>query len=313
MNRLLCFALAGLLFVSPAWANFDVTTGSGTHIFAIDAANQGSSLCAATSTECPASVLVDTSGTPVGTTGNHLFATVTNAGTFAVQAAATLNASPSLANGNGTVPTQGGAVLSATNGGFTNILIGNVAESATNGLFANQLQGNAVLSVSNPAFTALSDSTTKVGVDATSTGLKVYLAGGASGVVNPNSANTQANSSPVVNNVMSHASTTALGTSLVAKASAGNLGAYNCSGIAGAAAGFCIVYNGTAAPSTGALTGANVLDFCSFDTSAKGCSLTRLPNSIALSTGIVVLITSAASPYTYTTGTDTGAIEADYF
>jgi hypothetical protein len=116
-----------------------------------------------------------------------------------------------------------------------------------------------------------------------------------------------------VHNVFSHASTTALGTSLVAKASAGNLGAYNCTGITGGSAGYCIVYNGTTAPSTGALTGANVLDFCYFDASARGCSLTRLPTSIAFSTGIVVLITSAASPYTYTTGTDTGAIEADYF
>lgn len=307
MNRPLCFALAGLLFVSPAWANFDVTTGSGTHVFAIDAANQGASLCAATSTECPASVLVDTSGAPFGTTGNHLFATVSGA------VGATLNTTPSLANGNGVVPTQGGAVLSATNGVFTNILVGNVAESATNGIFANQLQGNAALSVSNPAFTALSDSTTKVGVDATSTGLKVFIAGGASGVVNPNGAAAPGSSSPVVSPTMTHASTTALGTSLVAKASAGNLGAYNCTGIAGAAAGYCIVYNGTTAPSTGALTGANVLDFCSFDTTSKGCSLTRLPNSIAYSTGIVVLISSAASPYTYTTGTDTGAIEADYF
>jgi hypothetical protein len=122
-------------------------------------------------------------------------------------------------------------------------------------------------------------------------------------VLSPTSSSTAA---------MSHASTTALGTSLVVKASAGNLYAFNCAAIAGGAAGNCIVYNGTTAPGTGALTGANVLDFCTFDTGAKGCSLSRIPMAINYSTGIVILLSSAASPYTYTTGTDTGAISADY-
>ena len=112
--------------------------------------------------------------------------------------------------------------------------------------------------------------------------------------------------------VASHASTTALGTSLVAKASAGSLFGYNCTGIAGAAAGYCIAYNGTTAPGTGALTGANVLDFCYFDTTARGCSLSRIPLAAAYGTGIVILLSSATTPYTYTTGTDTGAISADY-
>lgn len=111
---------------------------------------------------------------------------------------------------------------------------------------------------------------------------------------------------------LSKASTTALGTSLVVKASAGNLYGINCTGIAGAAAGYCIVYNGTAAPSTGALTGANVLDFCYFDTTARGCSINYIPIGTQYSTGIVVLLSSAASPYTWTTGTDTGGITAAY-
>lgn len=111
---------------------------------------------------------------------------------------------------------------------------------------------------------------------------------------------------------LSHASTTALGTSLVAKATPGNLYAFNCTGITGAAAGYCIAYNGTAAPSTGALTGANVLDFCPFDTTTKGCTLSKIPMATNYSAGIVILISSAATPYTYTTGTDTGAITADY-
>lgn len=48
---------------------------------------------------------------------------------------AALNVTPSIANGNGVVPTQGGAVLSVTNGGYTNLL-----------------QANAVLAVGNPLF-----------------------------------------------------------------------------------------------------------------------------------------------------------------
>ena len=69
---------------------------------------------------------------------------------------AALNATPSLANGNGIVPTQGGSVLSATNGIYTNVLQGNAALSATNGLYGNILQGNATLTGANPIFAALS-------------------------------------------------------------------------------------------------------------------------------------------------------------
>lgn len=109
-----------------------------------------------------------------------------------------------------------------------------------------------------------------------------------------------------------HAATTALGTSLVVKNYAGALAGFNCSSITGGAAGFCVAYNASSVPSTGALTGTQVLDFCYFDTTARGCSLSRIPLAASYSTGIVILMTSASSPYTYTTGTDTGAISADY-
>jgi len=72
MRKLLAIVCA-LFIAGPAWANFDVTTGSGTHIFAIDAGNQGTSLCAAASTECPASVPVNTAGSPLFTNGNAGF------------------------------------------------------------------------------------------------------------------------------------------------------------------------------------------------------------------------------------------------
>jgi hypothetical protein len=106
-----------------------------------------------------------------------------------------------------------------------------------------------------------------------------------------------------------HAVSPALVTSLVAKASPGSLVGFNCSSIAGGAAGFCVAVNATTAPSTGTIV---PIDFCYFDTSARGCSLNHLPGAVNYTTGIVILMTSAASPYTYTTGTDTGAISADY-
>jgi hypothetical protein len=111
---------------------------------------------------------------------------------------------------------------------------------------------------------------------------------------------------------ISHASTTALANSLTVKTTAGSLLGFNCTAMAGAAAGYCIAYNGASVPATGTLTGANVLDFCYFDTTARGCSLSRIPASVAYSAGIQILVTSATSPYTYTTGTDTAAISADY-
>lgn len=107
----------------------------------------------------------------------------------------------------------------------------------------------------------------------------------------------------------SHVQSTALETSHVIKASAGTLFGYYCTDIAGSAAGNCIVVNATSAPATGTITG--VVDSCYFATAA-GCSLNRIPIGISASTGIVILISSAASPFTYTTGTLTGFISGDY-
>jgi hypothetical protein len=74
----------------------------------------------------------------------------------AVTQPASLNATPTIANGNGVVPTQGGNALSATNGGYTNIL-----------------QSNAVLATGNPLFvqlTAGSAIAAKVGIDQSTVG-----------------------------------------------------------------------------------------------------------------------------------------------
>jgi hypothetical protein len=67
-----------------------------------------------------------------------------------------LNTTPSLANGSGIVPTQGGAVLSATNGQYTNLLQGNAVLATGNPIFAQLTAGSAILG--------------KVGIDQTTPG-----------------------------------------------------------------------------------------------------------------------------------------------
>src|SRR5208282_1329285 len=51
-------------------------------------------------------------------------------------------------------PWIAGAVNSATNGLYDNLLQGNAVLSATNGLYSNLLQGNVALSLTNPLFAA---------------------------------------------------------------------------------------------------------------------------------------------------------------
>lgn len=107
-------------------------------------------------------------------------------------------------------------------------------------------------------------------------------------------------------------SATAGVTSLLAKSTAGNMYGYNCTAITGGAAGYCVAYDSATVPGTGALTAASVKDFCYIDSSARGCSLSYIPMGSAHGSGVVILLTSAATPFTYTTGVLTGAISAAY-
>lgn len=108
-----------------------------------------------------------------------------------------------------------------------------------------------------------------------------------------------------------HASSVGTVSALAVKTSSGFLLGFNCTGITGAAAGFCVAYNSATTPSAGALTAAAVLDYCFFDTTARGCSLGRAPSQVAYSAGIQILVTTATSPYTYTTGA-AAAVSADF-
>lgn len=107
-----------------------------------------------------------------------------------------------------------------------------------------------------------------------------------------------------------HIPSTGLVNNLVVKNAPGSLVSFNCTAVTGGAAGYCVAVNAVTAPSGGSSIAP--LDFCYFDTTARGCSLAHLPGAANYTTGIVVLVTSAASPFTYTTGTDTAAVSADY-
>jgi hypothetical protein len=109
-----------------------------------------------------------------------------------------------------------------------------------------------------------------------------------------------------------HASSNALGNNLLVETNPQHvLSAFGCTAIAGGTTGTCIAYNAATVPGTGSLTGAQVIDSCQI-TSAAGCSFSRIPLGAEYSTGIVILLSSAVTPFTYTTGTLTGFLWADY-
>jgi hypothetical protein len=99
--------LAALWPLDVALAGFDITTGSGTHINAVDSGNQGTSGCAAASTECPASVPIDTTGTAFGTASNP----------FGVKPADTTISTALTGTGTVSVATNGSATVNISASG----------------------------------------------------------------------------------------------------------------------------------------------------------------------------------------------------
>lgn len=109
--RILVTGLALQCSGLPALANWDLapaTTGTVVHIFNVDSANQGTSLCAVTSVECGASVPINTAGAPLFVTGTPGLVTGTG-GTFPATQSGTWN----ITNVTGTVSLPTGAATSA--------------------------------------------------------------------------------------------------------------------------------------------------------------------------------------------------------
>lgn len=98
-------------------------------------------------------------------------------------------------------------------------------------------------------------------------------------------------------------------TSLVLKASATTTGAlYYHAENATATSGYCILYNATTAPSAGVLTAASVLGFQLLPANGYCDWGARGVPPIAASAGVVLLLSSAATPFTYTTGVIAGSV-----
>lgn len=121
MRKLLSLLAVGLILdwsaVDPALANFTFNSTGTTTMLSLDGSQGGSSLCAAASTECGETAIINAAGTVIGVAGHAIIvdgsavtqpvsgtvtaaqataaslnATVVGTGTFAVQAASTLNA-----------------------------------------------------------------------------------------------------------------------------------------------------------------------------------------------------------------------------
>lgn len=99
-NYLRILVCGGSLLCSaapPAMANFAISPSGATTLFAIDAANQGTALCAAVSTECGATVPINAAGAPLFTSGAPGLVTLTGTNTIAAVTAIT-NALPAGTN-----------------------------------------------------------------------------------------------------------------------------------------------------------------------------------------------------------------------
>lgn len=118
--------------------------------------------------------------------------------------------------------------------------------------------------------------------------------------------------SPLTTSPLSHAaSTNNTGTSLLLNTGSRSFYSAKVDAIAGTigTGGFLVLVAASTVPTTGALS--NVVDWCQF-TAVTGCSVSHGGTfAVNYSPGIYAVITSAATPFTYTTGVLTGAIEGD--
>jgi hypothetical protein len=149
-----------------------------------------------------------------------------------------------------------------------------------------------------------------------STAAPQQVSGGVIGVITPQPSPSSSFATTITN-----ATSTALEVARAAKSSAGNLYGFYCTAItpnSTATAGYCFGYNATACPANGVTpTAALILDVCQYDTTAKGCSLSRLPGPARnYSTGISICITTATSPFgaviSSGAGSNTAYFSVDY-
>lgn len=96
------------------YADYDATAGSGTHIVAFDGTHSGTSRCAAASTQCPASVLMNSAGTEIGNATTPVQISVANTGANATAIKVDNSAVTQPVSGTVTVQQGTAANLNAT-------------------------------------------------------------------------------------------------------------------------------------------------------------------------------------------------------
>jgi len=139
--RILIAEICLLSSAAPGFANFAMSPSGGTTLFAIDGANQGTGLCAVASTECGATVPINTAGAPLFTSG--------------APGLVTLTGTNNINNIGGTVSLPTGAATSALQ------TTGNTALTTINTTLGTPFQAGG--SIGNTTFGAtLAAETTKV-------------------------------------------------------------------------------------------------------------------------------------------------------
>lgn len=132
-------ACAAFFLPHSASANFAFTVGSGTTAVAIDSTNQGTSGCAAATTECFAHVLIDTTGTALGTTA------ASTAATQAQTALVTRNADIGTIGDAAYTGSGNATLISIGKGNYTALTSPIVAGTNTIGGFFGSLQTGATI------------------------------------------------------------------------------------------------------------------------------------------------------------------------
>lgn len=145
--RVLLATAALLANSAQSFANFAMSPSGATTAFAIDAANQGTALCAAASTECGATVLINTAGAPLGVAATPMQVSLANTG-----------ANATAVKVDGSAVTQPVSLASTTITG-TVALVANQStnEAQINGV--TPLMGNGVTGTGSQRVTIASDNT----------------------------------------------------------------------------------------------------------------------------------------------------------
>lgn len=201
---------------------------------------------------------------------------------------------------------------------------GAATSAAQTTMATNQTSGGQKTQITDSSGNAAVVTAASTTSPATDRSLSVTLNAGSNGLITPGTAGTPgsqvitmqgiASMTPILQKLSPSASSVdgitptasgSAGASLVLKASAGNF--YSGSAVnTTATAGFCLIVNATSAPTTGSVV--TPLMFAVLPANGS-CSLgvdSGIPS--VFSTGITFLVSSNASPFTFTSGTITAAI-----